>query len=135
MCLTEAHYCEVLAIRRSRRVSRCFSLWGSKPAAPLAELCNTRSSISRPFLWSCTHMIRACTFSQCPMLIETHLQGQKCGVVQSCNPSPWEAEAGVSDIKGHPWLHKGFDANLGYMQTYHCPPKPLTIRCRAPVSG
>jgi hypothetical protein len=36
-------------------------------------------------------------------------------VAYKCNTSTWEAEAGGSQIQGHPSLHSEFEASLGYI--------------------
>lgn len=41
---------------------------------------------------------------------------QSMSVLNTCNPSTWEVEAGGSEVEGHPWLHKEFEAGLGYMR-------------------
>lgn len=35
--------------------------------------------------------------------------------MDTSNFSPWEPEAGGSEVQGHPWLHSKFEASLGYV--------------------
>lgn len=35
-------------------------------------------------------------------------------MVNVCNPSTQDVEAGGSEVKGHPWLPREFGASLGY---------------------
>lgn len=39
-----------------------------------------------------------------------------CGKV--CNPFSEEGEAWGQEVQSHPWLHKEFDASLGYLRSY-----------------
>lgn len=35
----------------------------------------------------------------------------------SWNPSTWKGEAGGYETQGQPWLHRQFEASLGYSKT------------------
>jgi hypothetical protein len=39
-------------------------------------------------------------------------------VIQTCNLSTWQVEAGESRVQGHPWLYSEFKTSMGYMRLF-----------------
>lgn len=50
--------------------------------------------------------------------LQTQQFPKQGAVVQACNPSIREEEAGESEAEGHPELHSEFEASLGCMRLY-----------------
>lgn len=49
--------------------------------------------------------------------------------MRACNLSTWEAEAGGSGVRGHPWPHSDFEASLGHIETLSQKQKTKVDKC------
>lgn len=62
------------------------------------------------------------------MATEEQTTTVKLGTVEhACRPRALELEPGQSEIQGHPWLHRQFEASLDCLQFTFCQLRPFML--------